>query len=87
MDDLIVIGSKLCSTEHLAMSNEIDSVVSFACVDGDLHIASNVEFFAIGVDSLVVHVDEGLLLKHYVQFVLGCEHANWVANMYLIMMF
>ena len=83
------------------MRNEIVDVVILACVDGDLNISIDVEFVATdvgffvadvelvapGVDSLVADVDEGLQMKYYVQFVLGCEHVDWVANMYLILMF
>ena len=75
------------------MSNEIAGVMSLECIDGDLHIAIDVEFvandvgfFAASVGSLVADVDEGLLLKHYVQFILGCEHADWVTDMYFILM-
>ena len=74
--------------------NETVGVVSLECVDGDLHIVVDMEFIATdvklvaaGVDSLVANVDEGFLMKPYVQFVLGCEHADWVAKMYLILMF
>ena len=34
-------------------------------------------FFAV-VDSLVIDVDEDLLMMHYVQFVLESEHADWM---------
>ena len=66
VDDLVAIGGDLCVAEHLVVSNEIARVVSLACVDGDLHIVSNVELVAVDVDSLVVDVDEDLLMKHYV---------------------
>ena len=85
MDDLVAVGDELCIVEHLFVSNEIVGVVSFAFMDGDLHVAIDLKFFAIG--SLVADVDEGLLMKHYVQFVHEYEHADWVANMYLIMIF
>ena len=91
MDDPVAVGGELYVAEHLVVSNEI---AGLTCIDGGLHVGSNVEFVAIdvkfvaaGVDSLVADVDEGLLLKHYVQFVLGCEHVDWVADMYLILMF
>ena len=87
MDDLIAIGSELYVTNNLVVSNEIASVVSLACVDRDLHVATDVEFVVVGVDSLVANVDEDLLMKHYVQFVLGCEHTNRICDMYLILMF
>jgi len=87
MDDLVIVDDELCVVEHLVVRNEIIGVVSLACVDGDLHIFSDVNFFSAGVDSLVVDVDEDLLMNHYVQFVLGCEHANWVVDMYLILIF
>ena len=73
MDDLVAICGELCIAKHLVVNNEIASVVSLACVDGDLHIAadmefvaSDVEFVVAGVDSLIADVDKGLLLKHYV---------------------
>ena len=76
MDDPIVVGDELYVAKHLFVSNQITSVVSLACVDGDLHVASNVEFIVASVDSLFDEVDEDLLLKHYVQFFLGCEHVD-----------
>ena len=87
VDDLVVVADVLYVAEHLVVSNEIASVVSLTCVDGDLHVASDPEFVVAGVHSLVADVDESLLVKHYVQFVLGCEHSDWVADMYLILMF
>ena len=87
MDDPVAIGGELYIVEHLVVSNEIADFVSLACVDGDLCIAANVEFFAASVDSLVSDVDEELLLKYYVQFVLGCVDADWVAHLYFIMIF
>ena len=66
MDDLIAIGDELCATEHLVVSNEIASVVSLACVDGNLYVVADVELVFAGVDSLVADVDEGFLVKHYV---------------------
>ena len=66
MDDPIAVGGELCATENLVVSNEIASVVSFSCVDGDLHVVANVELVFAGVDSLVIDVDEDLLMKHYV---------------------
>ena len=51
------------------------------------NVATDVEFVVASVDSLVVDVDEDFLMKHYVQFVLGCENVDYVANMHLILMF
>ena len=48
------------------MSNEIASVESLACVNGDLHVVVDVEFVVSGEDSLFADVDEGLLVKYYV---------------------
>ena len=31
-----------------------------------------------GVDSLVIDVDEDFLMKHYIKFFLGSEHADWM---------
>ena len=87
MDDPVAVGGYLYVAKHLFVSNGITSIVSLACVDGDLHIVSSMEFFVAYVDSLVVDVDEDLLMKHYVQSILGCEHADWVVDMYLILMF
>ena len=87
MDDLVVVGYELCIAEHLVVSNEIVGVVSLECVDGDLHVAADARFVATSVDSLVANVDEGLLMKHNVQFVLKCEHSDWVVDIYLILMF
>ena len=78
VDDLIAIGGKLCVAEHLVVSNEIAGVVSLACVDGNLHVVADVELVFAGVDLLVSDVDEGLLVKHYVQSILGSEHADWI---------
>ena len=66
VDDPIAVGGELCATEHLVWSNEIAGVASLACVDGDLHVVANVELVFAGVDSLVIDVDEDLLMKHYV---------------------
>ena len=87
MDDLVAVGDKLCIVENLVVSNEITGDVSLACFYGNLHVSIDVKFVVVGVDSLVADVEEDLLMKHYVQFVLGCEHANWVADMYLILTF
>ena len=84
MDDPIAVGGELCAIEHLVVSNEIASVVSLACVDGDLHVVADVELVLSGVDSLVIDVDEDLLMTHYVQFILGSEHAG---SMVEILMF
>ena len=78
VDDPIVVGSGLYVADHLFVSNESVGVVSLECFDGDLHVVSDVEFFVASVDSLVIDVDEDLLMKHYVQFVLGSEHADWM---------
>ena len=32
------------------------------------------------VDSLVIDVDEDFLMMHYIQFVLGSEHADWMVE-------
>ena len=78
VDDQVAVGGELCIAKHLVMSNEIAGIVSLACFNGDLHVATNVEFVVASVDSLVVDVDEDLLMKHYVQFILGSEHSNWM---------
>ena len=66
MDDSVVIGGELCIAEHLVVRNEIVSVVSLECVDRDLHVPTDVKSIVVGVDSLFVDLDEGLLMKHYV---------------------
>ena len=66
MDDLVDVGGDLYVVEHLVVSNEIASVMSLACVDGDLHVFSVVDFVFSSVDSLVIDVDEDLLMMHYV---------------------
>ena len=76
VDDLVVVRGDLYVTKHLVVSNEIVDVVSLACVGRDLHVAVDGRFIVVGMDSLVVDVDEGLLLKHYVQFVLGREYVD-----------
>lgn len=53
VDNQVAIGDELHVAEHLVVSNEIIGVVSLACVDGDLHIAIDVEFDVAGMDSLV----------------------------------
>ena len=78
IDDPVVGGGDLCTAEDFVVSNEIAGVVSLACVDGDLHVADDVELVFAGVDSRVIDVDEGLLMKHYIQFVLGNEHVDWI---------
>ena len=80
MDDPVAVGGELCVVEHLVVSNEIVGIASFACVDGDLHVVSDVVFIVAGMDSLVIDVDEDFLMKHYVQFVLVSEHANWMID-------
>ena len=40
----------------------------------------DVELVFAGVDSLVIDVDEDFLMMHYVQFVLGSEHADWMVE-------
>ena len=84
VDDPVAIGGELCIIEHLVVSNEI---YGLACIDGDLHVGADVEFVvtdagfvATGVDSLVVDVNEGLSMKHCIQFVPGGEHANWMVE-------
>lgn len=84
VDDPVVVGGELCIAEHFIVSNEI---IGLAYIDGDLHagadvefVVANVGFVAIGVDSLVADVNEVLLMKHYVQFILGGEHANWMVE-------
>ena len=66
MDDLVVVGDELCIAKHLVVKNESVGIVILACFDEDLHVSTDMKFFTIGVDSLVAHVDEVLLLKHYV---------------------
>jgi len=78
VDDLIAIGGELCTIEHLVVRNDIVGVVILACVDRNLHVVADVELFFASVDSLVVDVDEGFLVKHYVQSILGSEHADWM---------
>ena len=94
MDDLVDVGGDLNVAEHLAMDDPIAiggelSIAEhgLACIDGDLHVGADVEFFvtdagfvATSVDSLVVDVNEGLLMKHCVQFVPRGEHANWMVE-------
>ena len=38
VDDLVAIGGELCITEH-----------GLECIDGDLHVGTNVEFFVADV--------------------------------------
>ena len=66
MDDPVAVGGELCIVEHLVVSNEIDGVLSLACVDGNFHVVADVELVFVGVDSLVSNVDEVFLVKHYV---------------------
>ena len=80
IDDPIVVGGELCAAEHLVVSNEIAGVASLACVDVDLHVVADVELVFASVNSLVIDVDEDLLMKHYVQFVPRSEHANWMVE-------
>ena len=77
IDDPVVVGGELCVVEHLVVSNEIVGVASLACVDGD-HVVVDVELVFASVVSLVADVDEGFLVKHYVQSILGSEQANWM---------
>lgn len=74
VDDLVVVGDDLYVAEHLVVSNEIAGVVSLEYVTMKLHIAIDMGFVVASVDSLVVDMDEGLLMKHYVQFVFGSDH-------------
>ena len=60
MDDLIVVGDELCIKKNLFVNNENAGIVSLTCADEDLHVATNMKFVAIGVDSLVVDVVEDL---------------------------
>ena len=78
IDVLVVVGGELCVVEHLVVSNEIVGFASLACVDGYLHVVFDVELVFTSVDSLVIDVDEDLLMKHYVQLVLRSEHADWM---------
>ena len=71
MNDLIVVGGELCAAENLVVSNEIAGVVSLACV-------VDMDFVVVSVDSLVVDVNEGFSMKHYVQSIFGSEHADWM---------
>ena len=66
VDDLVTIGDVLYVVEDLVMSSEIAGVLSLGCVDGDLHVSIDVDFIVVGVDSLVVDVDDGFLMKPYV---------------------
>ena len=66
VDDLVVVGDELCVVKHLVVSNEVASVVSMECVHGDLRVVSNVDLVFFGVISLLIDVDEGFLVKHYV---------------------
>ena len=79
-DDLVIVANDLYVTEHLVVSNEIAGVKSLACIDGDLHVVADAEFVLVGVDSLVADVDEGFLMKHYVQFVPGSDHDDWMVE-------
>ena len=78
VNDPVVVGGGLYVAEHLVVSNDTASVVCLECVDGDLHVVVDARFFATSVDSLFVDVDEDFLVKHYVQFVPGSEHAYWI---------
>ena len=78
VDDLIAIGGELYVAENLVVSNDIAGVVSLACVDENIHVVADVELVFASVDSLVADVDEGFLVKHYVQSILGSEHADWM---------
>ena len=80
VDDLVSFGGELCVVEHLVVSNEMVGVEILACIDGDLHMATDMEFVFASVDSLVVDVNEFLLIKHYVQFFLGSEHVDWMVE-------
>ena len=50
MDDPIAIGGDFYVLEHLVMRNDNFGVEFLSCIDGDLHIAANMNIFAIGVD-------------------------------------
>lgn len=58
------------------MRNGIVGVVILACVDGDLHIATDMEFVTTAMDSLVVAMDEDLRMKNYISFFPGSEHVD-----------
>ena len=84
VDDPVAVGGELCIAEHLVVSNEI---AGLACIDGDLHVGADVEFFVVdtgfvatSVDSLISYVNAGLSMKHCVQFVLGSEHGDWTVD-------
>ena len=80
MDDLVDVGGDLYVVEHLVVDDSVAvggelciAEHGLACIDGDLHVGTNVEFvvsdvgfFATRVDSLVVDGDERFLFKHYV---------------------
>ena len=36
------------------------------------------------VDLLVIDVDGNFLMKHYIQFVLGSEHADWMIEILVV---
>ena len=80
IDDLNAIGGELCAAEHLVVSNEIAGVASLACVDVDLHVVADVDLVFSSVDSLVIYVDEGFLVKHHDRFVPGSEHVDWMVE-------
>lgn len=80
VDDLVVFGGELYVVEHLIESNVIVGVVSLAYVAKGLHMDAYRDFVATGMDSLVVHVDEDLLMKHYLQFIPRSEHVVWMVK-------
>ena len=47
-------------------------------------VVVDVGFVATGVDSLVADVNEGLSMKHCVQFVPGSEHDNWMIEILVV---
>ncbi len=44
-------------------------------------VVAKAKFVATGVDLLVADENEVFLMKHYVQFVPGSEHADWMVEM------
>ena len=79
MNDPVAVGGELCIAEH-----------GLVCIDGDLHVGADVEFFVVdvgfvatGVDSLVADVNEALSMKHCVQFVPKSEHADWMIEIFV----
>jgi len=84
MDDLVVVGDKLCVSEHLVVSNEIAGIESLAYLFEELHIATDVDLVLdihvviidVGLDTLVVDMD-------------GCDkfHVDWLVVIQMLLMF